>query len=154
MSTHASASTGKTRFYVDLCIPFGWSGAPAHSQLVLREIPASEDVFLTHPWREDYSPSSCSSTILSSSRIAIVKFLTWSTRKIFMTIPEQYLCVHTCVHVDFQKFTQMVIYKNRSLAFFPLNLIQSSYVLINICQRVHCPLQYSCLETPMGGGAR
>ena len=63
MSSHASASTGKTRIYVDLCIPFGWSGAPAHSQLVLREIPASEDVFLTHPWREDYSHSSCSSTI-------------------------------------------------------------------------------------------
>ena len=81
--------------------------------------PASEDVFLMHPWREDYSPSSCSSTILSSSRIAIVEFLTLSTRKIFMTIPEQYLCVHTCVHEDFQKFTQMVIHKNRSLAFFP-----------------------------------
>ena len=39
MSSHASASTGKTEFCVDLYIPFGWSGTPAYSQLVLCEIP-------------------------------------------------------------------------------------------------------------------
>ena len=39
MSSHASTSTGKTEFCVDLYIPFGWSGTPAYSQLVLCEIP-------------------------------------------------------------------------------------------------------------------
>ena len=38
MSSHASTSAGKTEFCVDLYIPFGWSGAPAPSQLVLCEI--------------------------------------------------------------------------------------------------------------------
>lgn len=39
-----------------------------------------------------------------------------------------------CVHVDFRKFTQTVIYKIGAL--LSLNLIQSSYVLLNICLRV------------------
>lgn len=37
-SSHASTSTGKTEFCVDLYIPFGWSGTPAHSQRVFCEI--------------------------------------------------------------------------------------------------------------------
>ena len=39
MSSHASTSAGKTEFCVDLYIPFGWSGAPAPSQLVLWDDP-------------------------------------------------------------------------------------------------------------------
>ena len=109
MSSHASTSAGKTEFCVDLYIPFGWSGTPAPSQLVLCEILCT--------WRGVPDASVERGVLplhlllrhivfLRGSHVAYQKDIYDNTRIISV-------CTHMCVHVDFQKFTQMVIYKNR-----------------------------------------
>ena len=86
--SHASTSTGRpSSVWICVFLSDGQELLPTLSRCSVRSS-ASEEVFLTHPWREECSPSTCSPTILSSSRIAIVKFLMLSTRKIFVTIPE------------------------------------------------------------------
>lgn len=86
--SHASTSTGRpSSVWICVFLLDGQELLPTLSRCSVRSS-ASEEVFLTHPWREECSPSTCSPTILSSSRIAIVKFLMLSTRKIFVTIPE------------------------------------------------------------------
>ena len=87
VSSHASTSTGKTDFCVDLYIPFGWSGTPAHSQLVLCEILCIWRCIPDASAERDVLPLLLPLHLLSSSWIAIIKFLVLSTRKIFMTIP-------------------------------------------------------------------
>ena len=114
MSSHASTSAGNTEFCVDLYIPFGWSGAPAPSQLVLCEILCT--------WRGVSDASVERGVLPLHLLLRHIVFLRGShclvlhvayQKDIYDNTRIISVCTHMCVHVDFQKFTQMVIYKNR-----------------------------------------
>ena len=97
--SHSKGSGLDLKFCVGLYILFHWPGTPVHSQLMFCLYFCVWGVFLMYPWRETYSTSTYSSTILSSERKLLCYHLLVETSTLLKISQIEFATRSVCHHI-------------------------------------------------------